>query len=91
MDVYSEVGIGTTLKVYLPGISGGTAMAAAASDLTDIYAGQETVLVVEDEAPVRMLIVMILRAAGYTVLEAGNGAQGIEMARDFEGPIHLLC
>ena len=52
--------------------------------------GSETVLVVEDEDAVRQMTTRVLIQQGYTVLEAGNGRDGIALARRHEGPIHLL-
>jgi CheY-like chemotaxis protein len=52
--------------------------------------GSETILVVEDEGAVRQMTTRVLIARGYTVLEAGNGKDGLALARSHEGTIHLL-
>jgi CheY-like chemotaxis protein len=52
--------------------------------------GTETVLLVEDEAPLRSLLRELLEASGYTVLEAGHGVEAIAVAREHPGTIHLL-
>jgi DNA-binding response OmpR family regulator len=52
--------------------------------------GDETLLLIEDDASVRRMTLRILRSAGYTVLEAGNGQEGIEVARAYPGPIHMV-
>ncbi|MDD5629456.1 MAG: GAF domain-containing protein, partial [Elusimicrobia bacterium] len=52
--------------------------------------GSETVLLAEDEAPVRALVERLLRRQGYTVLSAGGGAAALEAARRYRGPVHLL-
>jgi CheY-like chemotaxis protein len=52
--------------------------------------GTETILLVEDELPVRALSRRILEKYGYRVLEAGNGAEALEVARASTGPIHLI-
>ena len=52
--------------------------------------GTETVLVVEDEEPLRELTCHFLKSIGYKVLQAGNGAEGLEVARRYLEPIHLL-
>jgi DNA-binding response OmpR family regulator len=50
----------------------------------------KTVLLVEDDALVRHLTSRLLRADGYTVLQAANGKEAIRIARDFQGEIHLV-
>jgi CheY-like chemotaxis protein len=50
----------------------------------------ETVLVIEDDALVRSLMSRVLRVDGYTVLDAANGREAIQIARDFQGEIHLV-
>jgi two-component system cell cycle sensor histidine kinase/response regulator CckA len=52
--------------------------------------GSETVLLVEDEEVVRNLVREILEGNGYTVLEARNGAEALDLGRECTGPIHLL-
>jgi PAS domain S-box-containing protein len=88
---YSEVGHGTTIKVYLP-CAEGDAMAQARREAESLPPrGAETILLVEDEEAVRTLNARVLRAQGYTVLEAANGVQALEMARSPGAePINLL-
>ena len=50
----------------------------------------ETILLVDDEAPVRGLVRRILQMNGYTVLEAGRGMDALQICQQHEGPIHLL-
>jgi CheY-like chemotaxis protein len=52
--------------------------------------GSHTILVVEDEDAVRALVQEILADGGYRILEARNGAEGLEIARQHDGPIHLV-
>jgi CheY-like chemotaxis protein len=52
--------------------------------------GSETVLLAEDEAPLRQLAALLLREEGYTVLEAGRGQEALEAAGRHQGEIHLL-
>jgi CheY-like chemotaxis protein len=52
--------------------------------------GSETVLVVEDDDRVRDLMLRILRAQGYSLLEARSGQEALRLAADHAGPIHLL-
>jgi PAS domain S-box-containing protein len=78
--IYSEVGMGTTVCIYLPRYHG-----EPMNDVTDgspleqIRAGGETVLVVDDEATIRHLIDEVLDEQGYTVIGAGDGAAGIKV------------
>ena len=71
--VYSELGQGTTFKVYLPKSTGDQSQIFASMVVEPIRSGSETVLLVEDEAAVRRLAKQILDGAGYRVLEAANG------------------
>jgi two-component system cell cycle sensor histidine kinase/response regulator CckA len=87
--VQSEEGRGTTFRILLPRASEAPAAdrSAAASGST---AGHETVLVVEDQAPVRALIGKVLRGLGYQVLEAADAAQAETLAANFGGHLDLL-
>jgi two-component system, cell cycle sensor histidine kinase and response regulator CckA len=49
-----------------------------------------TILLADDEAPIRRLVGQILRSHGYTVLEAADGVEALEVAEEHPGPIHLL-
>ncbi len=62
---------------------------AVGSDDSD-GAGTETILVVEDEAPVRRLLCLVLRDKGYTVLEAQNGEDAMAKAEAHSAPINLV-
>ncbi len=86
--VDSTVGEGTTFRIYLPTVPLPVA-AAHAPPTADAPAGTETVLVVEDEAAVRVYAEAVLRAAGYQVLTAANGADALDVARATD-TIHLL-
>ena len=88
--VYSEVGIGTTFKVYLPCVEEATVAVKGRSWLQPPSRGTETVLVVEDEDGVRALTRRILAGCGYTVLEAANGNEALCVLAAYLGPIHLL-
>jgi CheY-like chemotaxis protein len=90
IEVYSEVGIGTTIKIYLPRVEGEAASPAHEDRPTVIPCGTETVLVVEDEATVRTLCVRILERLGYKVPQARNGAEAIAVARGYAERIDLL-
>ncbi|RPJ01301.1 MAG: response regulator, partial [Deltaproteobacteria bacterium] len=88
--VYSEIGRGTTFKIYLPRVEEEVDSFPPREDRESLPRGNETVLLVEDDASVRNLGARILRNQGYTVLEATHGHEAIRMARDCAGKIHLL-
>jgi CheY-like chemotaxis protein len=75
ISVYSELGKGSTFKAYLPACSSAKATKDDQSCEEKPQRGTETVLVVEDEAPVRQLVVRILSRSGYRVLAAGSAAE----------------
>ena len=88
--VYSEVGRGTTFKIYLPRVD----------DLAEEYRktiedakpgkGTETILLVEDEAMLRKLACQTLKSNGYRILEASNGDEAIAISSQYQGEIELL-
>ncbi|MCE9565775.1 MAG: PAS domain-containing protein [Planctomycetes bacterium] len=90
VGVYSEVGAGTTFKVYLPRTEHASGVTKSHSALRVPPRGTETVLVVEDDAAVRTLTRHILGRAGYAVLEAAGGNEALRVAADHPGTIHLL-
>ncbi|MCB5176927.1 PAS domain-containing protein [Microvirga lenta] len=79
--IYSEVGQGTTVKIYLPRFNGAVEEEAETAGLADAPRSEtgETVLVVEDEPVVRDLIVDVLKDLGYRALEAVDGPSGLRM------------
>ncbi|MDU7520891.1 MAG: PAS domain-containing protein [Roseomonas mucosa] len=81
--VYSEVGQGTTMCLYLPRHYGEGAAEEREASLTDAPRAQqgETVLVVDDEATMRMLVTEVLEDLGYTAIEAADGAAGLKVLR----------
>jgi PAS domain S-box-containing protein len=87
--VYSEVGKGTTFKVYLPAIASAVAATAVAAAAPPPV-GRETILVVEDDADVRAVAVQGLRDHGYTVLEAAGPDQALAIVRAHPATIGLL-
>jgi PAS domain S-box-containing protein len=90
IEVYSEVGIGTTIKTYFPRVEGEAAIPVIDDRPADLPGGTETVLVVEDESIVLTLCVRILERLGYKVLQARNGTEAIAEAKGYGGRIDLL-
>ena len=89
--VYSEPGLGTTFKIYLPRAQVDVATTSTAPARPAAAAGgTETILVVEDEDQIRTLVRGVLRASGYTVLEARHGEEAVRLGEERPEPIHLL-
>jgi PAS domain S-box-containing protein len=86
VQIYSEPGMGTTINVLLPATE---EVRVAARPDADHPGGGETILVVEDEDPLRDVTVRILTRNGYEVLAAANGPEALELARE-SGDIDLL-
>jgi two-component system cell cycle sensor histidine kinase/response regulator CckA len=87
--VYSELGKGTTFKVYLPYVAGEAGIVRREGMLS-IRGGRETILLVEDNAPLRELAREMLERFGYVVLDSGLPTDAILTAERHEGPIALL-
>ena len=89
--VESEPGNGAAFKVFLHRLEAGVDEVQRVTQIDEERPrGSETVLLVEDEEVVRNLVREILEGNGYTVLEARNGAEALDLGRRFTGPIHLL-
>ena len=88
--VYSEPGIGTTFKIYLPRVQQETGRMQPLKLVEESPQGCETLLLVEDEAAVRQSAREFLALKGYTVLEAKNGEDALCIARDYLRPIDLM-
>jgi PAS domain S-box-containing protein len=92
--VYSEVGRGTTFKIYLPRVPSVeeplVQPAVSRSQFQKVEPGTETILLVEDEANLRYLARQYLEKQGYKVIEAADGAVAMQIAVAHEGVIHLL-
>jgi two-component system, cell cycle sensor histidine kinase and response regulator CckA len=88
--LYSEVGGGTTFKVFLPRAATPDAPLDPPAEERPVRGGHETVLIVEDEEIVRGLARRSLEKAGYTVHEAGDGAEALELHERIDGQIDLV-
>jgi signal transduction histidine kinase/ActR/RegA family two-component response regulator len=85
----SEVGKGTTFRIYLPLVDDAVT-ADTDTPLLETVAGSETVLLAEDDEMVRNLTRESLKMSGYVVLETSNGREALKASKNFDGPIHLL-
>lgn len=87
--VYSELGQGTTFKIYLPRVD-----EPLGEIRREVFRGtargSETILVVEDDETVRKLAVKLLQMHGYKVLDASDARQALHLCRDYKEPIHLI-
>ncbi len=86
--VYSEEGIGTIFRLYLPRANGALEPKLAAAEDPPLVGKGETVLAVEDNMAMRRIVVRQLRELGYRVLEAENGAQALGILKS--GKVDLL-
>jgi two-component system, cell cycle sensor histidine kinase and response regulator CckA len=89
IDVYSELGQGTTFKIYLPSVEE-PADSAQTKNLPPLIGGDETIFLVEDDPSVRQLALYLLHRHGYNVLPFGSGHEAIAAMRTMTEPVHLL-
>ena len=90
LSAESEPGKGATFHVYLPAIAGGGLKADATTPEEKPPRGTETILVVEDEFPLRELINTVLTSLGYRILEAATGAKALEIWQHHKHEIDLV-
>ncbi len=90
VHVYSEVGEGTCVKLYLPIVAETAEVQRAPSRRTAIGRGTETILVAEDEDALRRTAKRALEKFGYTVLSAANGAEALALFRRHRDRIDLV-
>jgi len=90
VNVYSELGIGTTFTIYLPRYVGNTDQKSAKAQTQPAPRGLETILLVEDEAAILNMVKMLLGKQGYTVLAANTPKEAIRLASEQTGKIDLL-
>ncbi len=89
IEVYSEQGIGTTFKIYLPRVNEEVEKVKTPAVSLEMLMGTETILLVEDEFLVRNLSKKILETCGYRVIEAGDGLEALELCQQ-DSSIDLL-
>ncbi len=89
IELYSEAGVGTVFKIYLPA-SPGEQPTPSEPALLRSAGGHETILVVEDEDGVRQLVVVALMGLGYKVLAAASGAAALQVMAAYRQDVHLL-
>ncbi len=91
ITVTSEVGRGSTFRIYLPRAdSGANPLKAEEPALRKIRGGSETVLLVEDESTVRTILSMVLKESGYKVIESRGSIEALQFCDQFAAPIDLL-
>jgi len=88
--VTSEMGCGTTFKIYLPQVEAPDSDVDIAGLAPIAATGSETILVVDDEEQVRSLESGVLQSSGYKVLSVGNGQEALRILRESSEAIHLL-
>jgi signal transduction histidine kinase/ActR/RegA family two-component response regulator len=89
ISVYSEVGRGTTFKVYVPSLESSVPLATP-TRTSMVLKGEGTILLVEDEAALRLLAAESLKRLGYTVLSAGDGIEALAVAEQHSSRIDVV-
>jgi PAS domain S-box-containing protein len=87
---YSEIGIGTTFRIYLPVSTATRDTEQSSAPSRSLSAGKETVLIVEDEDSIRFVARRVLERSGYTVLEADSGAAALDVLATHTGSLDLV-
>jgi PAS domain S-box-containing protein len=90
LQIYSEPGVGTSMKVLLPLVDEAGEPVAPAGTGPHLLVGDETILVVEDDDAVRQQVVATLETAGYRVIAAANGPEAMRITGALPDRIHLL-
>jgi PAS domain S-box-containing protein len=89
VDVVTAPGQGTAFTIHFPAVAEAPTSTSAA-DTPAVLQGRETILLVEDERPIRELVRKVLSGYGYTVIEAVDAFEAMEMAAAHPAPVHLL-
>jgi two-component system cell cycle sensor histidine kinase/response regulator CckA len=88
--VYSELGIGTTFKIYLPRVAPLLEIASTSEIVEKVERGSQTILIVEDDAALLQVTHRSLEEVGYKILAARSPAEAIQISESYVGHIHLM-
>jgi len=88
--VDSEVGRGTTFKIYLPCVEEALTNSESKAKSGELLYGKETILLVEDDELVRQMASDILKTVGYTILEAQHGGEALSICKQHQEPLDLI-
>lgn len=90
IQINSETDVGTTVKIYFPRAAQEASPQKLSLEGGVYQTGDETILVVEDEASLRKMVKRILSNHGYTVIVAGHGEEALRIIHDYDNPIDLV-
>jgi two-component system, cell cycle sensor histidine kinase and response regulator CckA len=90
INVYSEVGHGTTFRIHLPRLAGNNVLKPERRTMASLPSGTETILLCEDDASLRNSVRKGLTQLGYRVLEAPTGVKALEVWAQHRSEIHVL-
>jgi PAS domain S-box-containing protein len=90
ISLESHPGLGTTFSIFFPAENSAKVREVKAEQMPLLPLGNETILVAEDEEPVRKIVLRILEKQGYRLLEADQGESALKKAEETSSPIHLL-
>jgi two-component system, cell cycle sensor histidine kinase and response regulator CckA len=88
--VYSEVGIGTCFKIYLPRVASALEIRRPSDKIEKVDKGSQTILVVEDDVALLEVTRRSLEEIGYAILSAGSPAEAVRISQSYPGVIHLV-
>jgi PAS domain S-box-containing protein len=90
LELESQVGVGSTFRVYLPACAVPEPSVTTTVTEPAVRGGTETILVVEDEEPLRELVCSVLSSYGYTILQAESGVKALEVWQHYKPNVDLL-
>jgi two-component system, cell cycle sensor histidine kinase and response regulator CckA len=88
--VYTELGIGTAFKIYLPCVDAVLEIESPNDKVENVVVGSQTILIVEDDAALLQITHRSLEKLGYVILAAQNSQEAIDISESHTGPIHLM-